>query len=118
MDFAKGLYLLLSESYPVYTLMVVLKIPDTIKGRNRFKQDARTGLCILLARLAHPNRLSAMALKFGWRVERVSQITNTLLEQKWRFLLEFNYFFIRDLMPKTSALFQYAEGLSTVLFDK
>ncbi|RPB27956.1 hypothetical protein L211DRAFT_772066, partial [Terfezia boudieri ATCC MYA-4762] len=80
----------------VERLVVVLQIPHPIKGRNRILQDARTGLCMLLARLAYPNRLSDLALKFGWRVERVSEITNTLLDfmvYKWKFLLDFNHHF-------------------------
>ena len=48
---------------------------------------------MLLNRLAYPNRYADQALKFGWRPERISEITNHLLDyivQKWKHLLEFD----------------------------
>ncbi|RPB26412.1 hypothetical protein L211DRAFT_856210 [Terfezia boudieri ATCC MYA-4762] len=48
---------------------------------------------MLLNRLAYPNRYADQALKFGWRPEWISEITNHLLDyivQKWKYLLEFD----------------------------
>ena len=45
---------------------------------------------MLLARLAYPNRLCDLALKFGWSVERVSHInttTQTIIHDRWEHLL-------------------------------
>ncbi|PWW73650.1 hypothetical protein C7212DRAFT_216901 [Tuber magnatum] len=45
---------------------------------------------MLLARLAYPNHLCDLALKFGWQAERVSRIgtaTQTIIHNKWNHLL-------------------------------
>ncbi|RPA93314.1 hypothetical protein L873DRAFT_1854457 [Choiromyces venosus 120613-1] len=64
---------------------------------------------MLLARLAYPNRLSDLALKFGWPVEHISRISTTvqsLLHDKWKHLLEWDT--VR-LTPEK--LLQYAQAV-------
>lgn len=62
---------------------------------------------MLLARLAYPNRLSDLAMKFGWSVERISRISTTVqsfLHSRWKHLLE------QDAVRLTPAkLLQYAD---------
>ena len=56
-------------------------------------EDPVIGLCMLLSRLAYPNRLADQAIKFGWRVEKTPEITNVLLDfltRQWKFLLDFD----------------------------
>ena len=57
-------------------------------------EDRQTALCMLLARLAYPNGLSDMAMKFGWSVERISRISTTVqsfIHSKWKHLLEWDH---------------------------
>lgn len=78
----------------VYRLATCLKIPDKVQSDNRIFEDKITALCMLLARLAWPNRLSDLNLKFGWKPERVSRTVNTLLRfiyDTWKHLLVFDF---------------------------
>lgn len=93
----------------VYQLVAALQLPSPIQGRNKIIQDPIVGLCMLLNRLAYPNRLADQAMKFGWRVERVSEITNVLLDfivQRWKHLLDFDS---QRLTPQK--LSQYAHAI-------
>jgi len=68
----------------------ILQLPNPIRADNRITEDSCTALCMLLARLAYPNRLCDHALKFGWPVERVSRIstaTQTIIHDRWHHLL-------------------------------
>jgi len=63
---------------------------------------------MLLARLAWPHRLSDMHLQFGWKPERVSRITNTLLHfifDRWKHLLHFDS---ERLTPERLAMYSIA----------
>ncbi|RPA89084.1 hypothetical protein L873DRAFT_1894669 [Choiromyces venosus 120613-1] len=74
----------------VEELVEVLQLPNPIRANNRITEDRRTALCMLLARLAYPNHLCDLALKFGWPVERVSHIstaTQTIIHDQWEHLL-------------------------------
>lgn len=74
----------------VEELVEVLQLPNPIRADNRITEDPRTALCMLLARLAYPNRLCDLALKFGWSVERVSRIsteTQRIIHDRWEHLL-------------------------------
>jgi len=59
----------------VEELVIALQLPAVIKADNRIVEDSRTGLWMLLARLAYPNRLSDLAMQFGWSDERISCIS-------------------------------------------
>ena len=52
-------------------------------------------ICMLLARLSHPNRYKDLGgLQFGWKPERVSVITKalqTLLLDRWGHLLDIDH---------------------------
>jgi len=89
--------------------LAALQLPAIIQCDNRIVEESRTGLCMLLARLAYPNRLSDLGMKFGWPVERVSRISTTvqaLIYSKWKHLLEWDT--IR-LTPEK--LLQYAQAI-------
>lgn len=80
-------------------------MPDKITGDNRVCETKVTALCMLLARLAWPNRLVDMHLKFGWKPERVSRIVNTLLKfiyETWQHFLTFD---LHRLTPEWLAAF-------------
>ena len=73
--------------------MEALQLPEIVIAENRIVEDRRTALCMLLARLAYPNRLSDLAMKFGWSVERISRISATtqeLIHSRWRHLLDWD----------------------------
>ena len=77
----------------VEELVEVLQLPNPIQAHNRITKDSRTALCMLLARLAYPNGLCDLALKFGWSVERVSRIsteTQTIIHNRWQHLLRWD----------------------------
>lgn len=85
-----------------------LRIPDQVKSDNRIVEDKITALCMLLARLAWPNRLADLHLKFGWKPERVSRTVNFLLRfiyDTWKHLLVFD---IQRLSPERLASFTVA----------
>lgn len=85
--------------------MEVLQLPDPVRADNRIIEDRRTALCMLLARLAYPNRLCDLALKFGWPIERVSRIstvTQTIIHEKWQHLLMWD---VQRLTPERLALY-------------
>ena len=90
-------------------LVIALQLPAVIKADNRIVEDSRTGLCMLLARLAYPNRLSDLAMKFGWSVERISRISTTVqsfLHSRWKHLLEWD-----EVRLTPAKLFQYADAV-------
>ena len=48
---------------------------------------------MLLGCLAYLNRLSDLAMKFGWSVERISHISTTvqfIIHERWKHLLEWD----------------------------
>lgn len=64
-----------------------------MKCDNRIQEDHVTAFCMLLTRLAWLNRLTDLHLKFGWNLERISRIVNTLLKfiyDTCKHLLQFN----------------------------
>jgi len=86
-----------------------LQLPEMVSAENRIVEDRRTALCMLLARLAYPNRLGDLAMKFGWSVERISRISSTtqeLVHTRWRHLLDWDR--VR-LTPEK--LLQYAQAV-------
>ncbi|KAG0640996.1 hypothetical protein HOY80DRAFT_855296, partial [Tuber brumale] len=93
----------------VEDLMHALQLPEIVRAENLIIEDRRTALCMLLARLAYPNRLSDLAMKFGWSVERISRISTTvqsIIHCKWQHLLEWDH---RRLTPER--LSQYARAI-------
>ena len=71
-----------------------LQLPERVSADNLIVEEGRTALCMLLARLAYPNRLSDLAMKFGWSVERISRISTTaqlFIHSKWKHLLEWDH---------------------------
>ena len=58
--------------------MQALQLPEKVSADNLIVEDGRTALCMLLARLAYPNRLKDMAMKFGWSVEPISRTSTTI----------------------------------------
>lgn len=73
--------------------MVALQLPNKIQNENRIFEDGRTALCMLLARLAYPNRLSDLWFKYGWSPERVSRIAGAVqlfIHDRWYYLLDFD----------------------------
>ena len=58
--------------------MRALQLPEIVRADNLIIKDSRTGLCMLLGHLAHPNRLSDLAMKFVWPVKRISRISTTV----------------------------------------
>jgi len=74
----------------VEELVNALQLPRIVRAANRITEDSRTALCMLLARLAYPNRLCDLALKFGWPVERVSRISTVVqgfIHDRWYHVL-------------------------------
>lgn len=74
-------------------LVVVLQLPDKIKADNGIVEDRVVAMCMLLARLAYPNRLSDLWFKYGWSPERVSRISSTvqlMIHDRWHHLLQFD----------------------------
>ncbi|CAH2019746.1 unnamed protein product [Acanthoscelides obtectus] len=59
--------------------MAVLRIPSEIVTITRNKVDGLTALCILLRRLAYPNRLCDMVPMFHLSTQSLSQIINKLI---------------------------------------
>ncbi|KAG0133619.1 hypothetical protein HOY82DRAFT_604264 [Tuber indicum] len=91
----------------VEELVIALQLPDLIRADNRITEDPRTALCMLLDRLAYPNRLCDLAQKFGWPVERVSRIstaTQTIIHNKWSHLLDWD---VHRLTPERLAKYAY-----------
>ncbi|KAF8468151.1 hypothetical protein BDZ91DRAFT_98995 [Kalaharituber pfeilii] len=50
----------------VIKLVQVLNLPNPVYSSNRTREDPQIALCMLLNRLAYPNRYADQALKFGW----------------------------------------------------
>jgi len=93
----------------VEELVQALKLPEKVRADNQIIEDRRTALCMLLGRLAYPNRLSDMAMKFGWSVERISRISTTILSiihEMWKHLLKWDH---QRLTP--ARLLQYAQTI-------
>jgi len=75
-------------------LVHALRLPRRIIAANGIVEDNFTALCMVLARLAYPVRLSELQMMFGWKPERVSQIINCTMEiihNTWKHLLEFDH---------------------------
>ena len=93
----------------VEELVQALQLPERVCADNLIVEDRRTALCMLFAHLAYPNRLSDMAMKFGWAVECISRISTTVqsfIHSKWKHLLEWDH---RRLTPEKLA--QYARTI-------
>lgn len=89
----------------VYRLAICMRLPDRIECENQIFETNITALCMLLARLSWPNRLSDLHIKFGWKPERVSRTVNTLLvwiHDRWKHLLVFD---AERLTPERLVLF-------------
>ena len=61
----EGLHKKRFKKSEVEELVQALQLPERVSANNLIVEDSRTALCMLLARLAYPNRLSDMAMKFG-----------------------------------------------------
>jgi hypothetical protein len=57
-----------------------MRLPEQIRAENMIVEDKITALYMLLARLACPNWLADLRLKFGWKPERISRIVKELLQ--------------------------------------
>jgi hypothetical protein len=74
----------------IEALVQALHLPEQIKANNGIKEPGKVALCMLLDHLCAPDSLKDAHLKFGWKPERVSRITNTLMSiihDKWKHLL-------------------------------
>ncbi|XP_018371849.1 PREDICTED: uncharacterized protein LOC108766838 [Trachymyrmex cornetzi] len=75
-------------------LAAALGIPYQIETENRYVVSGIEGLCIYLRRLAYPNRLSDLEIKFGLSVPYLSVISNTVMRliqrQKGHLLTDLN----------------------------
>nr|CAI5867325.1 unnamed protein product [Callosobruchus analis] len=63
----------------LHRLMDVLRIPPEVVTDTRNKVNGLTALCILLRRLAYPNRLSDLIPMFQMSVQSLSQIVNKMV---------------------------------------
>ena len=75
----------------IYELRRCLRIPDELVGINRTRFSGLEGLCILLRRLAYPNRLVYIEKVFGRGVSELSVIVSHMLDfiyQRWHHLLD------------------------------
>jgi len=61
----EGLHKKRFKKSEVEELVQALQLLERVSANNLIVEDSRTALCMLLARLAYPNRLSDMAMKFG-----------------------------------------------------
>ena len=71
-------------------LKTVLNIPDAVTGSNGTVASGTESLCMLLRRLAYPNRLKDISGIFGRSTEELSILINVLLNyiyEKFQFLL-------------------------------
>jgi len=71
-------------------LTTALNIPDVVRGSNGTVACGTEALCILLRRLAYPNRLKDISDIFGRSTEELSILVNTLLKyiyEKFHYLL-------------------------------
>jgi len=74
----------------VTRLKTALNIPDVVRGSNGTTASGIEALCILLRRLAYPNRLKHISGIFGRSTEELSILINTLLNyiyEKFQYLL-------------------------------
>ena len=72
-------------------LVTALGLPEELVASNRTRCTGLEGLCILLRRLAYPNRLEDLEGIFGRGVSELSVITNLVLDflyEKWHHLLD------------------------------
>ena len=67
------------DKHDISTLRDALGIPEKIVCQNRTSATGDEGLCILLRRLAYPNRLEDLAPVFGRTKSELSYIFNTRL---------------------------------------
>jgi hypothetical protein len=65
------------EKNDIPILAELLGLPEQIITSTRNNVDRTTALCILLRRLAYPNRLKDLTLLFGLSPQSLSQIINT-----------------------------------------
>lgn len=63
----------------IQKLRSLLSIPETIETRQRYSVSGLTGLCVLLRRLAYPNRLSDLEPLFGLSSPYISSISNEVM---------------------------------------
>ncbi|KAF7378307.1 DDE Tnp4 domain-containing protein [Mycena sanguinolenta] len=57
----------------VSTLVEALDLPDVVEcPQSGIKEDRVTALCMLLRRLAYPNRLVELEMQFGQEASRIS----------------------------------------------
>ncbi|KAI5839995.1 hypothetical protein DFP73DRAFT_597837 [Morchella snyderi] len=74
-------------------LVVAFRLPDKIIADNGICEDSHTALCMMLARLAYPNRICDMWFKYGWSPERISRVSATIqqfIHDRWYHLLDFD----------------------------
>ncbi|KAG0644697.1 hypothetical protein HOY80DRAFT_1107111 [Tuber brumale] len=86
-----------------------LQLPEIVRADNSIVEDSKTALCMLLARLTYPTRLSDLTMKFGWPIEYVSRISTTIqsfIHTQWKHLLEWD-----ENRPTPQKLVQYAHAV-------
>ena len=79
------------EKNDIPGLVQALGLPEELVGSNRTRCTGLEGLCILLRRLAYPNRLEDIENIFGRGVSELSVIINLVLDflySKWHHLLD------------------------------
>ena len=67
------------EKHDLHQLRRLLHIPEELTASNRTRCSGIEGLCILLRRLAYPNRLKDSESLFGRGVSQLSVIVNLVL---------------------------------------
>lgn len=100
-------------------LVVVLQLPDKIKADNGIVEDRVVVMCMLLACLAYPDRLSDLWFKYGWSPERVSWISATvqlMIHTHWHHLLQFDtvHLTLENLEQYARAVFSKGGPLDSV----
>ncbi|KAF7312656.1 hypothetical protein MIND_00279800 [Mycena indigotica] len=76
------------------SLVLALDLPEYIicpESRNR--EDSKTALCMLLARLTHRSRLNDIEMQFGWERSRFSRFTRLMastIYSRWKHVLRFD----------------------------
>ena len=68
------------ERKDIPRLCTLLQIPDRMYGSSRVTWTGVEGLCILLRRLAYPNRLCNLIPQFAHSKSELSEIVNAMLE--------------------------------------
>lgn len=82
------------ERNDIYRLRIYLGIPENVFTETNNRVNGTTALCILLKRLAYPNRLRDLSPLFGMSAQSLSQIIKTtiniIIEHRGELLINLN----------------------------